>query len=51
MNLRIRIDPIKWFVLIKMFDLETSDQRVVIEANVSYPTGLYAFDSVRYVNA
>ena len=35
----IRIDPIKWLVLIKMFGIGTSARRATMEANVSYPTG------------
>ena len=47
----IRIDPIKWFVLIKMFDLGKMPGRVAMEADVSYPTDLYAFDCICYANA
>ena len=44
----IRIDPIKWPVLIKMFDIGTSARCATMEANVSYPTALYAFDCMCY---
>ena len=44
----IRIDPIKWLVLIKMFDIGTNVRCTTMETNVSYPTALYAFDCMRY---
>ena len=31
-----------------MFDIGTSARRVAMEANVSYPISLYAFDCMRY---
>ena len=31
-----------------MFDIGTSARRVVMEANVNYPTDLYVFDCMRY---
>jgi len=44
----INIDYAKWLVLIKLFDLGISARRAAIEVDVSYPTALNAFDSIRY---
>ena len=44
----ININFMKWLVLIKLFDLGISARRAAREADVSYPTALNAFDSIRY---
>jgi len=44
----INIDITKWRVLIKLFDLGISTRRAAGEDDISYPTALNAFDSIRY---
>jgi transposase len=44
----INIDFVRWFVLIKLFDLGISARLDARESDVSYPTALYAFDCIRY---
>mgnify|MGYP003753463643 FL=1 len=45
---KINIDYSKWLVLIKLFDLGISARRAAREVNVSYPTALYSFDTMRF---
>ena len=42
----VKIDAVKWLVLVKMFDIGTSVRRAV-EPETSYPTALRTFDCMR----
>jgi len=45
---KINIDYSKWLVLIKLFDLGISARRAAKEVEVSYPTALHSFDTMRF---
>jgi len=44
----INIDFVRWFVLIKLFDLGISARQSAREASISCPTALHVFDCIRY---
>jgi transposase len=44
----VKIDHVKWLVLIKLFDLGISARQSAREASISYPTALHVFDCIRY---
>ena len=43
----VSTDYTKWLALIKLFDLGISARKAATEADVSYPTALHAFDTIR----
>ena len=45
---KINIDYSKWLVLIKLFDLGISARKATVEDDVSYPTALHSFDTIRF---
>ena len=44
----VSIDYTKWLALIKLFDLGISARKAATETDVSYPTALHVFDTIRY---
>ena len=44
----VKIDHVKWLVLMKLFDLGISARQSAREASISYPTALHVFDCIRY---
>ena len=47
----VKIDHVKWLVLIKLFDLGISARQSAREASISYPTALHVFDCIRFHTA
>lgn len=45
---KVRISYVKWFTMIKLFDLGISAKRAAKETGLSYPTALKSFDIMRY---
>jgi len=43
----VRLPPIQWLWMIKLFDLEVSTRRAACELDLPYPTALRAMDAIR----
>jgi len=44
----VRLTPIQWMWVIKLFDLEVSTRRASFELELPYPTALRAMDAIRH---
>ena len=45
----VKIDTVKWLVLVKMFDIGTSTRRTTVKSETSYLTVLRTIDCMRYI--
>lgn len=43
----VRLQPVQWLWMIKLFDLDVSTRRAAYELDLSYPTALRAMDAIR----